>query len=246
MAVAVEISSSTFKEKIKLFLENRFIEQFLIGLILLNLVVFIFQTDTVFYDNYKKYIDIFETISISIFTFEYFLRVLTLEKFKDILKPLMLIDLFSILPYYLAFVSVNTIFLRVARLFRLLRIAKLTRYTEAFNNIKNAFANKKNELLVTGAFFILALTLASIFIYYAEHSTGNPAFKSIPSSFWWSVVTFTSVGYGDTYPMTTMGKMIGSITAIAGVGLHGLLVGIIGAAFIDAISFSKRSNKEES
>ena len=75
--------------------------------------------------------------------------------------------------------------------------------------------------------------MASIGIYFVENQTGNATFASIPSSFWWSVVTFTSVGYGDAVPVTTLGKFIGSITAIMGVGLHALLIGVIGAAFID-------------
>ena len=70
-------------------------------------------------------------------------------------------------------------------------------------------------------------------IYFAENQTGNPSFASIPSSFWWAVITFTSVGYGDTYPITTLGKFIGAFTAIMGIGLHALLIGVIGAAFIN-------------
>lgn len=119
------------------------------------------------------------------------------------------------------------------RLFRLLRITKLARYTTAFERIKNAFSKRKNELIVTFVIFAAGLTIASISIYFAENQTGNIMFASIPSSFWWSVVTFTSVGYSNAVPATTLGKFIGGITAIMGVGLHALLIGVIGAAFID-------------
>lgn len=222
------------KKSIKIFLENSYVDNFLIGLILLNLIIFIFQTDVNFYNSYKIYIDKFELISIIIFTVEYVLRLMSLDKIKDILKPMMIIDFLAVFPYYMSFVTVNTVFLRALRLFRLLRIAKLARYTKALERIKKSFLDKKDEIVVTAIIFIVGLTIASIAIYFAENQTGNPEFSSIPSSFWWSAVTFTSVGYGDAYPVTTIGKFIGAFTAIMGVGLHALLIGVVGAAFIDA------------
>lgn len=201
---------------------------------LINFVVFIFQTDVNFYNSYKIYIANFELVSITIFTVEYILRVISLEKFKDIFKPIMIVDFFAISPYYMSFVTVNTVFLRVLRLFRLFRIAKLARYTIALELIKKAFLKHKDEIVITAIFFLIGLTIASILIYFAENQTGNKAFSSILSSFWGSVVTFTSVGYGDTYPVTTIGKFIGAFTAIMGIGLHALLIGVIGAAFMDA------------
>lgn len=222
------------KQQIRNILTNKYVDNFLIVLILLNFVVFIFQTDVNFYNSYKIYIANFELVSITIFTVEYILRVISLEKFKDIFKPMMIVDFFAIFPYYMSFVTVNTVFLRALRLFRLFRIAKLARYTTALERIKKAFLKHKDEIVITAIFFLIGLTIASILIYFAENQTGNKAFSSIPSSFWWSVVTFTSVGYGDTYPVTTIGKFIGAFTAIMGVGLHALLIGVIGAAFMDA------------
>lgn len=222
------------KQQIRNVLTNKYVDNFLIVLILLNFVVFIFQTDVNFYNSYKIYIANFELVSITIFTVEYILRVISLEKFKDIFKPMMIVDFFAIFPYYMSFVTVNTVFLRALRLFRLFRIAKLARYTTALERIKKAFLKHKDEIVITAIFFLIGLTIASILIYFAENQTGNKAFSSIPSSFWWSVVTFTSVGYGDTYPVTTIGKFIGAFTAIMGVGLHALLIGVIGAAFMDA------------
>lgn len=221
------------KQKIRSFLENKYVDNFLIGLIILNFIVFIFQTDIGFYNNFKIYINKLELISIVIFTFEYFLRVISLEKFREIFKPLMIIDFLAVFPYYLSFVTINTVFLRVLRVLRLFRIAKLARYTTALEKIKTSFTKRKDELIVTLIIFLIGLTISSIAIYFAENSTGSQVFASIPSSFWWSVVTCTSVGYGDAYPITTAGKFIGALTAIMGVGLHALLIGVVGAAFID-------------
>ncbi len=221
------------KQKIRNLLENKLVDNFLIALIILNFIVFIFQTDINFYNNFKTYINQFEFISIIIFTFEYFLRIISLEKFKDLLRPIMVIDFLAVFPYYLSFVTINTVFLRILRVLKLFRIAKLARYTTALEKIKKSFAKRKDELIVTLAIFFIGLTISSIAIYFAECNTGNEFFASIPSSFWWSVITCTSVGYGDAYPITTAGKFIGALTAIMGVGLHALLIGVVGAAFIE-------------
>ena len=227
------------KKSIDNFLNNKYTEGFLISLILFNVFIFIFETDKNFYSTFDFNIQCFEWFSVIIFSIEYILRVISLEKFKDILKPLMIIDLISIVPFYLSLSKINTIVFRVLRLFRLLRIAKLTRYTNAFTNIKRIFILKKHELLVTFGIFLAGLTLSSILIYYAECQVNSAAFKSIPSSFWWSIITFTSIGYGDVYPITTEGKIIASMSAIIGICLNGLFIGIISSAFMEAIEHKK-------
>lgn len=227
------------KRQIKKILNNQFIEKFLIILILLNIFIFIFETDKVFYSNFNIFIQKFELFSIIVFSIEYFLRVLTVNKFKELFKPLMLVDFLAILPFYLSYAKINTTVFRILRLFRLLRIAKLTRYTNALTNIKRALIKKREELIITGIGLLTCLIIFSILIYYAEHHSGQRTFNSIPSSFWWSVVTFTSVGYGDCYPTTTIGKMIASIAAILGLCFNSLFIGIIGSAFMDTIEHKK-------
>ena len=231
------------KKKINNFLENTITCKFLVFLILANLAVFIADTDKDFSHKYSATVYYFEVISVAIFSIEYFLRILSLEKIKDIFKPLMMIDLLAILPFYLSFIKVNTNFLRILRMFRLLRIFKVGRYTNAFENIKKGFVSHKNELIVTGLIFLSGIIVSSTLMYYAEGQINPNAFGSIPRAFWWSVITFTSVGYGDVYPVTAVGKIIASFTAIMGVGLHGLLVGIIGAAFMSVL---KSNNDVES
>jgi len=240
------------KKHINLILQNQYVEQFLIILILLNIFVFIFETDKTFYSNFYHYITNFELFSIIIFSLEYSLRILTLNKVKDLFKPLMVVDLLAILPFYLSFTKINTVIFRALRLCRLLRIAKLTRYTTALTNIKRAFLKKKDELTITALLFFFALTVFSILIFYAEHDSGQKTFNSIPSSFWWGIVTFTSVGYGDICPVTTIGKIIASFAAILGICFNGLFIGILGSAFLDAIEHKKnikekhKENNEDS
>lgn len=233
------------KKKINNFLENTITCKFLVFLILANLAVFIADTDKSFSHKYSAAIYYFEVVSVAIFSIEYFLRILSLEKIKDIFKPLMMIDLLAILPFYLSFIKVNTFFLRILRMFRLLRIFKVGRYTNAFENIKKGFVSHKNELIVTGLIFLSGIIISSTLMYYAEGQINPNAFGSIPRAFWWSVITFTSVGYGDVYPVTAIGKIIASFTAIMGVGLHGLLVGIIGAAFMSVLKINNNDVEAE-
>jgi len=222
-----------FFEKV---LNNKYTENFIILLILLNLTVFILQTEPIINEKYSFLISQIELYSVIIFTVEYLMRLFTLKSFKEIFSFMMIIDLLAILPFYLSSLTLNTTILRVLRLTRLLRLAKLARYSEAIENIKNSFIKKKYELIITGCIFLCGLIVSSVLIYFAENGTGVETFKSIPRSFWWSIVTFTSVGYGDSYPMTSFGKIVASFSAIMGVGLHGLFIGIIGSAFIEGIN----------
>lgn len=136
------------KEKIQNFLNTKQVSLILIFLIIANMAVFIFDTDKIFHRNYSYYIRIFETASVAIFTLEYFLRIISLNKIKDLFQPLLVIDLIAILPFYLSFLHLNTIFLRALRLTRLFRLFKLNRYTHAFENIKQSFI-KRTEITTT-------------------------------------------------------------------------------------------------
>lgn len=224
------------KRKIEAILENKKVSIFLIAIILLNVIVFILETEHSFNLKYHHLIHYFEVFSVGIFSIEYLLRLITVRSFKEIFQPLMVVDLLAILPFYISFMQINTIILRVLRLFRLLRIFKVGRYTDAFINIKNGFASKKNELTIVGLLFLFGIIVSSSLMYFAEGSINPKDFGSIPRAFWWSVVTFTTVGYGDVCPITLLGRVIASITAIVGVGLHGLLIGVIGAAFMNVLN----------
>lgn len=227
------------KRYCNLILKNQYVEKFLIVLILLNIFVFVFETDKTFYKYFSNYLNIFELFSVIIFSIEYVLRIFTLKNIKSLFKPLMITDLLSILPFYLSLSQINTTIFRVLRLFRLLRIAKLTRYTTALTNIKRALIKRKDELIVTGVALFFTMTIFSILMYYAESNSGQTSFHSIPSSFWWAIITFTSVGYGDVYPITTCGKIIASFAAILGICFNGLFIGIIGSAFMETIEHKK-------
>ena len=156
---------------------------------------------------------------------------------KYLVSPMAIIDLLAILPFYLPmFVLVDLRFLRMFRISRLLRIFKLNRYTEALSLILDVVKAKKDELLA--ALFVMGfmIMISSTMIYYFETDVQPDVFPNIIASFWWSIATLTSVGYGDIYPITTMGKIFAGIIAILGIGLVALPTGIISSGFIAAVS----------
>ncbi len=233
----------TFKDKVSKILNNYIFEKFIIILILLNLLVFVLDSLQGFHRQFNEFIKNFEFISIIIFTIEYFLRLFVLKNLKDVFKPIMLIDFFAIAPYYLAFCSINTVFLRIVRLSRLFRIVKIGRYSQAMSNIINAFKSKKEELIITCSIFCIGVLLVSILMYLAEYDSQPEIFSSIPKCFYFAIITFTSVGYGDIIPITLFGKIVCSITAILGIGIHGLFIGVVGSAFVHA--FNIKTDKGE-
>lgn len=221
-----------FKSRIQKILNNQVFEKSILILILLNLIIFILDSMSGFHSLFNDYVRRFEVFSIVVFTIEYILRVFAVNNFKDIFKPMMLIDLLAVAPFYLS--SVNTIFLRVLRFSRILRIVKISRYSQALDNIINAFKAKKEELIITFSIFAIGVLLSAILMYLAEHDTQPQVFSSVPKCIYFAIITFTSVGYGDITPITKLGEIVCSITAILGIGLHGLFIGVIGTAFMEA------------
>lgn len=228
-----------FKTKINQLLNNQKFEKIIFILIILNLIVFILDSIKSFHYTFASGIKYFEIVSIIIFTIEYLLRVINCKSFKDIFKPMMLIDFFAVAPYYLSFCPINTVFLRIFRLSRLIRILKIGRYSQALENILNAFKQKKEELIITFSIFFISILISSILMYLVENPSQPHVFSSIPKCFYFSIITFTSVGYGDISPVTDLGKLLASIIAILGVGLHGLFIGVIGVALMNAFTKQK-------
>jgi voltage-gated potassium channel len=141
-------------------------------------------------------------------------------------------DLCAILPFYLPFVFIDLRVLRILRLVRLFRVIKLTRYNKSFDLIGRVFKREKDKLLMT--FFIVGimLLLASSVMYVVENVVQPDEFPNILATLWWAVVTLTTVGYGDVYPVTVLGKLLSGIISILGIILIALPSGIISSGFI--------------
>lgn len=216
-------------------------------LIALNALAVTLETVESLYAQHKVLFDTFELVSIIIFTIEYILRlwICTLRaefrlpirgRIRFVLSPLALIDLFAILPFYFPlFLPIDLRFIRVLRLFRLLRVFKLTRYSDALRTLGSVIKIRKEELLISVVIVLAILFVASTLMYFIENEVQPQAFGSIPQSLWWGVVTLTTVGYGDIYPVTPVGKVLGAVIAFLGVGMFALPAGILASGFAEQI-----------
>lgn len=216
-------------------------------LIILTVVAVILESYENLSRQYTYEFEVFEIISVTIFTIEYLLRVWTADiKYPNYSKFMSrvrfgfsfmaLIDLFAILPFYLpVLLPFDLRFLRVVRLTRLFRIFKLNRYSRALNLISKVMKDKKEELFATVFIMFFIILISSTLIYYIEYEVQPEAFPNVIASFWWSIATLTTVGYGDVYPITGLGKILASVIAISGIGLVALPTGIISSGFMEEI-----------
>lgn len=246
------------KKKIYNFIYNNptFIK-FIYGLIILNVFFLILESYKEFREQFGGFLAIFEIVSVVIFTIEYLLRFWTADlnpefkgsalskRFKFSYSTYGLIDFIAILPFYLPFIfPFDLRIVRILRLFRLLRIFKLGRYSKSLKTISNVLRETKSELAITLFVAFILLVFSSTLMYYLESDVQPENFASIGHSFWWAIATLTTVGYGDVYPITAMGKVLGAITALIGIGFVALPTGIISSAFIEKIQKRKKSKKQ--
>jgi voltage-gated potassium channel len=155
-----------------------------------------------------------------------------------------LIDLIAILPFYLPMLlPIDLRFMRAIRLVRLLRVFKLSRYSNAFSTLYNVLRAKKEDLFITAFLVSVLLVVASSLMYFIENKGQPEVFSSIPASLWWGVATLSTVGYGDAYPVTVLGKFLGAIIALLGIGMFALPAGILGSGFVEEIQKKKASSK---
>ncbi len=159
------------------------------------------------------------------------------------ITPLAILDLIAIVPTILGFFS-HLSFLRIIRLVRLGRVGRSKHFRKSIKLFNNAFSAKKEALQISAIYSGVVIIISSILMYLAEGSVQREDFGSIPRCLWWSVVTVTTVGYGDTYPVTAIGKLIAALTAICGIAVIAIPIGIISAGFTDALG--SETSKEDS
>jgi voltage-gated potassium channel len=123
---------------------------------------------------------------------------------------------------------------------RLARWLKIARYSQALDTLGRVLRSRKAELGITAFLGLLLLLFASSLMYFVEHEAQPRVFSSIPSAMWWGVVTLTTVGYGDIYPVTSLGKFIGGAIEILGIGLFALPAGIVASGFAEELQRRKQ------
>lgn len=233
-------------------------DSFIMALILLNVLAVILETVESIHDKYDLWFDYFEIFSVVVFSIEYIVRVwacTAMEKYKHpvigrlkyMLSVEAIIDLLAIIPFYLPLLIGHSDgrVIRVLRLLRLFRIFKLGRYSLAFSLVTDVIKKRKEELVVTLTLLLILLIFASTIMFYIENEANPEAFPSIPQTMWWGVATLTTVGYGDVYPITPLGKLLGAMIAVLGVGLFALPAGIIAAGFEGELSERKQKKKKK-
>ncbi|HYF03377.1 MAG TPA: ion transporter [Patescibacteria group bacterium] len=229
-------------------------DSIILTLIFLNIIAVIIGTVAEISRKFGFLLDSFELFSVIVFTLEYFARLWSCTvvpqyshpvfgRIKYLFSFMALVDLAAILPFYLPLINADFRFMRALRLFRLFRLAKLTRYVPTLGLFRRVFISKKEELGLSSLVMILMVLVSSSLMYYVESTAQPDKFPDIPSTMWWSVATLTTVGYGDVYPVTPLGKIFASIVAVLGIGVVALPTGLLSAGFIEELQ-KERQLKE--
>lgn len=242
------------KNKVREFVNhNKYFIQFIYGLIILNIIALILESYQSLNANYKWFFNAFEIFSVVIFSIEYIVRIWVSDKTEEnkrerinyAFSTLGIIDLIAIIPFYLPFIfPIDLRVVRILRLFRLLRIFKLSRYSKSLKTIRYILKETKSELSITIFVIFVLMVLSSTLMFYIEHDDQPEQFANIGDAFWWAIATLTTVGYGDVYPVTPLGKLLSGVIALIGIGFVALPTGIISSAFIDKIQNEKKEQKK--
>lgn len=199
-------------------------------------------------DPYRDVMDIVELITIILFIIEYVLRIWTSEylypdisRGKAVLKFIFsfygLIDFFTFFPYFLPiFFPAGIVAFRVFRVIRIFRLFRINSQYDAFNVIIDVVIQKRNQLLSSMSIILVFMLATSMCMYSVEHTAQPDVFENAFSGIWWATSTLLTVGYGDVYPITTIGKLLAIVISFLGVGLVAIPTGIISAAFVEQYS----------
>jgi voltage-gated potassium channel len=232
-------------------------DTFIVGLILVNVVAMIVESVEQVHALVPTWFKAFEIFSVVVFSVEYVLRIWAcveepryansvVGRMRFAMSPLAIVDALAVLPFYLPFFSVDLRVLRMFRLFRIMRImriAKLARYSESLQMLLRVVKSRSEQLLSAVFILLILLVVAASLMYYAEHDAQPKVFSSIPASMWWAAATLTTVGYGDAYPITAIGKIMAGMIAMLGIGMFALPTGILGAAFLEDLDRHKKAQR---
>jgi voltage-gated potassium channel len=160
-------------------------------------------------------------------------------------RPAALLDLAVIALTIIPLMTMQPAVFRLVRVLRILRLAKLGRLSRAFARLGDAVALRRYELAVTAGLALMVLIFGATALYWLEADAQPEKFGSIPRALWWAVITLTTIGYGDVYPVTDAGKAVAALVALAGVGLIALPAGLLASAFSDVMKDGQSGNRDE-
>lgn len=209
-------------------------DYFIQVLIILSSISFSIDTLPNLSESFRSGLDVFETVTVIIFSLEYILRLYVSKKPLSYMFSFYgIVDILAILPFFIN-IFVDLRFLRVFRIFRVFRALKLLRYIKAIKRLNLAFKIVKEEIVLFIIVSIVLIFISSAIIYYFENESQPEVFSSIFHSAWWSIVTLTTVGYGDVYPITLGGKIFTFFVLMIGVGFVTVPAGLVATALSKA------------
>ena len=237
-------------------LASRVFDWFITTLILLSVVsVYVVTFDLP--PKVKTPLARFEDFVAVVFSIEYLLRIWTADllhpdcgavrsRAKYVCSPMAIIDLVSVLPFWLPMIIPGSMMgVRALRLVRVLRLFKLGRYFEAVSSIGDVVRAKKRELFGSLFFVFLMMMVSSLVIYSVEHEAQPDVFRNAFSGLWWAVATLTTVGYGDIYPVTAVGRIFGAVIALLGIGMVAIPTGIISSGLMENLAKKEKQDEDE-
>ena len=233
------------KEKKKFSL----LQKILIFLIISSSVIVVLETEKEIFENNKVFFEYAKYFFGVAFSIEYLLRVITAGyaskysglqgRISYIFSFWILIDLIAIIPFFVSGIN-ETFLLRLFRLIRLFSIIRISRYSIALKNVLEAIADRKYELFFSIAIASTVLLVSSSFMYLLEAEHQPEAFGSIIRSMWWAAAALTTVGYGDVYPVTALGRVFAIISAFSSIGIVALPAGILAGSFTEKFKNVKK------
>lgn len=211
-------------------------------LICASILLGVLETEEALASRYRYVFDTAHGVMFAVFAAEYAARLYAAplntrysSSLRYALTPASLVDLVVLVSFVMPFLGMEATVLRMLRAARLVRLARLGRYSLALQVIGAAISERRYELAVSVLVAFGLMLLSSSVLYFAERLVQPQTFGSIPRAMWWSVATLTTVGYGDSVPMTALGRVAAALTAFTGIGLIALPTGILAGAFNDAL-----------
>ncbi|WP_417735562.1 ion transporter [Rosistilla oblonga] len=202
--------------------------------IILSLIAFSVETLPGLDPGWVRLLHFFEIASITVFSVEYLVRLLVADRKIAFMTSFFgVVDLLAILPFYLSF-GFDLRSIRALRLLRLFWMLKLVRYSRAIQRFHRAFLISREEIILFFFVTVILLYLASVGIYHFEHAAQPEAFASVFHCLWWAVVTLTTVGYGDVYPITAGGRIFTFAILLIGLGVVSVPAGLVASALAQA------------
>ena len=228
-------------------------QSIIIFMIILNIVGMSLDTVEELHTEYANLFDFIEFGTVTFFTLELLIRYIVIGnqmeykgftgRVKFTFTPFTLIDILSILPTFLTLFGFSSSFLRILRLFRIFKLFRMTKTSSFDRAIRRVFVTERENLIMTFSSIGIILIIFTFLVYFAENDAQPQIFSSIPKTLWWAIVTLSTVGYGDMYPISIIGRIITTIITMIGIAFYAIPGGLFTAALIEEINMEKKKKE---